>query len=72
MVIFVLLDTGVYLLQTTTSSSAKMTVFIFPQQSPISGWALANSLFTVAELIGTAGVSVQFDIYVRLYCDPRG
>jgi len=36
----VLLDTGVYLLQTTISSGAKMAVFIFPPQSPISGWAL--------------------------------
>ncbi|MFT5420486.1 MAG: hypothetical protein ACI9D5_001235 [Candidatus Endobugula sp.] len=41
MVIFVPIDTGVCLLQTTTSSGAKMAAFIFPQQSPISGWALA-------------------------------
>jgi hypothetical protein len=41
MVRFALLDTGVCLLQTTTPSGAKMAVFIFPQQSPIYGWALA-------------------------------
>jgi len=44
MVIFVLLDTGVCLLQTTTSSGAKMAVFIFPQQSPVYGWALASTV----------------------------
>ncbi|MFT6254981.1 MAG: hypothetical protein ACJATV_001236 [Granulosicoccus sp.] len=44
MVRFALLDTGVCLLQTTTSSGAKMAVFIFPQQSPIYGWALANNV----------------------------
>ncbi|MFT6103239.1 MAG: hypothetical protein ACJATV_001369 [Granulosicoccus sp.] len=44
MVSFALLDTGACLLQTTTSSGAKMAVFIFPQQSPIYGWALAIRL----------------------------
>jgi hypothetical protein len=42
MVRFVLLDAGVCLLQSTTSSGAKMAVFIFPQQSPIYGWALIS------------------------------
>ncbi|MFT6387571.1 MAG: hypothetical protein ACJAUP_000943 [Cellvibrionaceae bacterium] len=44
MVSFALLDTGVCLLQTTTSSGAKMAVLIFPQQSPIYGWTLASNI----------------------------
>lgn len=37
-----LLNTGVCLLQTLTSSGAKVTVLIFQQQNPIDGWALVS------------------------------
>ncbi|MFT7389076.1 MAG: hypothetical protein ACI8VC_002341 [Candidatus Endobugula sp.] len=41
---WVRLDTDVCLLQTTPSNGAKMAVLIFPQQNPIYGWTLANTL----------------------------
>jgi hypothetical protein len=66
MVIFVLLDTGVCLLQTTTSSGAKVAVFIFPQQSPIYGWALASTVLPYYLFTTYRGYTEHLNRWMRL------